>query len=116
MIEPIANKLLRLGYAALRDKYKGFSAAHLLVLVRVAASSGAWLSTNDVSVSTLTSARYARQLLNDLAGYNLLEAREVNRRGDREFKLSLREFQKLWAHMARVPASEIIARQGPTRE
>jgi hypothetical protein len=64
----------------------------------MAASSGAWLSTNDVSVSTLTSARYARQLLNDLAAnWNLLEAREINRRGDREFKLNLRGFQKLWS-------------------
>jgi hypothetical protein len=115
MIEPISNKLLRVGHAALRE-YKGFTAAHLLVLARMAASSGAWLSTNDVSVSTLTSARYARQLLDELTTWNLLEDREINRRGDREFKLSLREFQKVWSLLHNANAPEIIARQGPTRE
>lgn len=99
MIESIANKLLRVGHAALRE-YKGFSAAHLLVLSRMAASGGAWVSTNDVSVSTLTSARYARQLLDELTNWNFLEAREINRRGDREFTLNLRGIQNLWSHLA----------------
>jgi hypothetical protein len=111
MIESIANKLLRVGHAALRE-YKGFTAAHLLVLARMAASSGAWLSTNDVSVSTLTSARYARQLLRELTSWDFLEAREINRRGDHEFALSLRGIQKLWSRLANANAPEIIARQG----
>jgi hypothetical protein len=113
MIESIANKLLRVGHAALRE-YKRFSAAHLHVLARMAASGGAWLSTNDVSVSTLTSVRYARQLLDDLYTWNLLESREVNRRGDREFMLNQREIRKLWSHLAH--SEIIIANEGPIGE
>jgi hypothetical protein len=81
-------------------EYKGFSATHLLVLARVAASGGAWLSSTDVNVSTLTSELYARQLLDDLASWSLLEACEINKRGDREFTLNMREIQKLWLRLA----------------
>jgi hypothetical protein len=101
MMEPLALKIVRFGHAMLREKCKSkkLTLAHLLVLVRVATSGGEWLDTTTIAVATLTSCRYARELLDDLTDAQLLKSREINRRGDREFTLCLRGLQKAWPYL-----------------
>lgn len=106
MIQAMIVNLLRVGHAPLRDKYKGFNAPHLLVLARMAANAGDWLSTTDIAVGALISPRYARQLLDELAQWELVETREVNRRGDREFTASTRRLRELFWPPKPVTESE----------
>jgi RIO-like serine/threonine protein kinase len=113
LIEPLTNRILRLGHATLRDGYRGANPSHLLVLARLAATPDEWLCRNTISTSTLIGARHTRDLLENLLDWSFVESREVNRRGDREFKLRIGGIHTLAAGHVRTRKEVRISKPVP---